>query len=143
MTAVVFTTLGVNHLIDILDPGSTASSPPSWYIGWGTGGSGTGGTATEGNVDLFAGATNSEGNALGRATATSESQPAAHQLQFKCRLTNNNTSKGFEEVGLFAGTPNGGTSTATSMWVRANYGTITVATDDAVEYTITLSATGG
>ena len=70
MTAVVFTTLGVNHLIDILDPGSTASSPPSWYIGWGTGGSGTGGTATEGDVDLFAGATNSEGNGLGRATAT-------------------------------------------------------------------------
>lgn len=140
MTAVVFTTIGVTDLIDII--GGARGTATAWYIGWGTGGSGTGATATEVDVDLKAFATNSEGNVLGRASATGESQPAAHQLQWKRKLTNNNTSKGFEEVGLFIADAGGSsTSTSTTMWVRANYGSITVATDDAIEFTITLSAT--
>lgn len=127
MTAVIFVDSGTEIVSDlIMNGGGTAT----FYIGWGTGGSSTGATATNTDVDLAAAATEA------RVTATTEDQPSGDTNRWIGRLTAE-TSKTIEEVGLFQH----GTGTATDMIIRGSHGGLTLATDDIVEYTVTLQMT--
>ncbi len=127
MPATVYLQTGEDFVCDqIQNGGGTAT----FSIGWGTGGSGTGGTATKPDLDLRAAATEL------RVTATTEDQPSSDINRWIGRLTTT-TVKGIEEVGLFFHP----TSTATAMIIRANHGAVNLATDDIIEYTITLEQT--
>ncbi len=66
----------------------------------------------------------------------SESQSAADTLQWIGRLTTT-TAKTIEEFGFFIDA----TGTATDMLIRANHGAVSLATDDIIEYTLTLQMT--
>ena len=128
MTAVIYVDTGTEFVVDsIANGGGTAT----FYIGWGTGGSSTGATATGGNVDLAAAATES------RVTATTESQPSADTNRWIGTLTKTDTAATIEEVGLFFDAA----STSTSMIIRASHGGIALATEDKIEYTIDLQQT--
>jgi len=122
--AVVYVDTGTEFVVDkIHNGGGTAT----FYIGWGTGGTAT---ATNGDVDLAVAATEA------RVTATTEDQSAADTNRWIGRLTAE-TVKTIEEVGLFFT----GTGTASDMIIRADHGGIALATDDIIEYTITLQQT--
>ncbi len=131
MPAVVYvdngTELVSDALLAIVGASVTASG---FYIAWGTGGSSSGGTATNTDVDLEARATEAA------VSATSETQSAADTNQWVGRLQTT-TVKTIEEVGLFIDA----TGTATDMIIRASHGGVVMATDDIIEYTITLQQT--
>lgn len=131
MPAVVYvdngTELVSDALLAIVGASVTASG---FYIAWGTGGSSSGGTATNTDVDLWARATETA------VSATSETQSAADTNQWVGRLQTT-TVKTIEEVGLFIDA----TGTATDMIIRASHGGVVMATDDIIEYTITLQQT--
>lgn len=132
MTATVYTDLGkqwtARHMND------TVGTATGWYIGWGTGGSGTNATASDGDLDLFAAATEA------RVTATSEdvidTTVSDDTTRWISTLTAG-TAKTIQEVGLF----NHVTSTATAILIHANHGDIALATDDQIQYTIDLQFT--
>lgn len=130
MTASCLTATGITFLVDRIDNTTTATN---FWIAWGTGGSSTGGTATSADTGLKAAATEAY------AVATL-SQPAVDTNQFVATITAG-TGKTIEEVILF-----GGTSTATSVGtnrtiIRASHGGQTLATGDAIQYTIQLQTT--
>lgn len=131
MTAVVYVDTGTNIVSDALLAIVGASVTASgFYIAWGTGGSSTGATATNTDVDLAARATEAA------VSATSETQSAADTCQWIGRLTTT-TVKTIEEVGLFIDA----TGTASDMIIRASHGGVVMATDDIIEYTISLQQT--
>jgi len=128
VTAVVFTQTGARWNADKFVELATASGPntaTTWYIGWGTGGSSTGATATAGNTDLAAAATEA------RVVAT-VSQPAATTDQWTGTITAG-TAKTVEEAGLFNATASG------IMVIRGSHGGVALATGDSIAYTIQLS----
>lgn len=130
MTASVLTATGITFLVDRIDNTTTATN---FWIGWGTGGSSTGGTATSADTGLKAAATEAW-------VACTLSQPSVDTNQFVGTITAG-TGKTIEEVHLF-----GGTSTATSVAtnrtiIRASHGGQTLATGDAIQYTIQLQTT--
>jgi hypothetical protein len=131
MTAVIYVDNGTELVSDAILALTGASVTASgWYIAWGTGGSSSGGTATNTDVDLEARATETA------VSATSETQSAADTNQWVGRLQTT-TVKTIEEVGLFIDA----TGTATDMIIRASHGGVVMATDDIIEYTITLQQT--
>ena len=101
-----------------------------FFMGWGTGGSSTGGTATNTDVDLRAEATEA------RVSCTGESQSAPDTNQFIGRLTKTDVASTIEEFGFYIGT-----GTATAMVIRANHGGVALATEDIIEYTLTIQMT--
>ena len=121
------TELVTDALLALVGASVTASG---FYIGWGTGGSGTLATATSVDVDLRAEATEA------RASATSETQSSADTNTWVARLQTT-TAKVIEEAGLFINA----TGTATDMLIRANFGEISLATDDIIEFTFSLQQT--
>ena len=129
MTAVVFVETGEAFVADQVSPagGGTAT----YFIGWGTGGSSTGATATNGDVDLAARATEVF------VTATTEDQSAADTCRWIGILTAG-TAKTIEEAGLFYSTA----GTATGLIIRTSHGGVALATDDQVQYTFTLQFSG-
>lgn len=130
MTAIVYVDNGTDLVSDALLALVGASVTASgFYIGWGTGGSGTGGTATNADVDLEAQATEA------RVSATSETQSGDTDT-WVARLQTT-TAKVIEEAGLFINA----TGTATDMLIRANFGEISLATDDIIEFTFSLQQT--
>lgn len=131
MPAVVYVDNGTELVSDAILALTGASVTASgWYIAWGTGGSSSGGTATNTDVDLEARATETA------VSATSETQSAADTNQWVARLQTT-VVKTVEEVGLFIDA----TGTATDMLIRASHGGVVMATDDIIEYTITLQQT--
>ena len=133
MATVVFVDTGTEIVADAVLGIAGAGGPATatgFYIGWGTGGSGTLSTATAGDVDLSAPATES------RVSATSETQPSADTTQWVGRLQTT-TAKTIEEAGLFIDA----TGTATDMLIRGNHDAVGLATDDIIEYTISLQMT--
>lgn len=130
MTAVVFTTTGARWDADKFVDLATASGPntaTTWYIGFGTGGSSTGATATAGDTDLKAAATEA------RVVAT-VTQPSATTDQWTGTITCGRAG-GFtvEEAGLFNATASG------IMVIRGSHGGVALATGDSIAYTIQLS----
>lgn len=130
MTASCLTATGITFLVDRIDNTTTATN---FWIGWGTGGSSTGGTATSADTGLKAQATEAW-------QACTLSQPSVDTNQFVATITAG-TAKTIEEVILF-----GGTSTATGTAknrtiIRASHGGQTLATGDAIQYTIKLQTT--
>ena len=129
--AVIFVDNGTELFSDfILAIAGASVTASGFYMGWGTGGSGTGGTATNTDVDLEAEATEA------RVSCTGESQSAADTNQFIGRLQTT-TSQTIEEFGFYIDA----TGTATDMIVRANHGEVSLATDDQIEYTLTIQMT--
>ena len=130
MTAIIYVDNGTELVSDMMLAFTGASVTASgWYIAWGTGGSGTGGTATNTDVDLEARATEAA------VSATSETQ-SGDTNTWVGRLQTT-TAKVIEEVGLFVDA----TGTATDMIIRANFGEVSLATDDIIEFTISLQQT--
>lgn len=130
MTATVLTATGITFLVDRVDDTATATN---FWIAWGTGGSSTGGTATSADTGLKAAAT----EAWAPATL---SQPAVDTNQFVATITAG-TGKTIEEMIVFAGTSTAtGTSTNRCL-IRASHGGQTLATGDAIQYTVTLQTT--
>ncbi len=128
--AVIYVDNGTDLVSDALLAMVGASVTASgFYIGWGTGGSGTGGTATNTNVDMNAEATET------RVSATAETQ-AGDTNTWVGRLTTT-TAKTIEESGLYIDA----TGTATDMLIHANFGAVSLATDDIIEFTYTLQQT--
>ena len=128
MVATVFTTTGARWDADKFIDLATASGPSTatdWFIGWGTGGSSTGGTATAGDLDLKAAATEA------RVSAT-VTQPAATTDRFVATITAG-TAKTVEESGLFKATASG------IMVARGSHVGVALATGDAIQYTWELS----
>jgi hypothetical protein len=130
MTASCLTATGITFLVDRVDNTTTATN---FWAAWGTGGSSTGGTATSADTGLKAAATEA-------FAACTLSQPSVDTNQFVDTITAG-TGKTIEEVILF-----GGTSTATSVAtnrciIRASHGGQTLATGDAIQYTIQLQTT--
>lgn len=134
MTAIVLTVQGMTHIADRYVDLATASGPGTateYWIGFGTGGSSTGATATSGNTNLAAGATEA------RVVAT-VSQPSATIDQFVGTITCGRVG-GFtvEEFGLF--TASGASATAGYMPVRASHGGVALATGDSIAYTLQIT----
>lgn len=130
MTAVCLTATGITFITDKIDGTSTATG---FWIGWGTGGSSTGATATSADTGLKAAAT----EAWVAATVT---QSAVDTNQFVATITAG-TGKTVEEAIVFAGTTTA-TGTATNRClIRASHGGVTLATGDAIQYTVTLQET--
>jgi hypothetical protein len=130
MTATVLTATGITFLVDRVDNTTTATN---FWIAWGTGGSSTGATATSADTGLAAAATEAW-------AAAALSQPAVDTNTFVATITAG-TGKTIEEMILF-----GGTSTATSVAtnrciIRASHGGQTLATGDAIQYTVSLQTT--
>jgi hypothetical protein len=130
MTATVLTATGITFLVDRVDNTTTATN---FWIAWGTGGSSTGATATSADTGLAAAATEAW-------VAAALSQPAVDTNTFVATITAG-TGKTIEEMILF-----GGTSTATSVAtnrciIRASHGGQTLATGDAIQYTVSLQTT--
>ena len=130
MTAVVFLTTGARWDADKFVELATASGPntsTSWYIGFGTGGSSTGGTATQGDTDMKAAATEAR-------VAATVTQPAATTDQFVATITCGRAG-GFvvEESALFNATASG------ICVIRASHGGVALATGDSIQYTYQLS----
>ena len=123
MVATVYVNAGQNFVADVID-GTTNATDQDYRIAWGTGGSSTGGTATDADTALEAEATEV------RAT-TVTSQPSTDTNQWVGTLTAG-TAKTIEEAGLFT------TATGGTMIIRGSHGGITLATDDSIQYTITL-----
>lgn len=133
--AVVFvdtgTDIAARALFELDLEGGTEATASGFYIGWGTGG-GTS-TATEGNVDLAIRAT----EVLVSATTESVS---GDTITWIGRITNQEVGgKVISEAALFIDA----TGTATDMIIIGDFGDITVATDDVIEFTFTLQYTNG
>ena len=126
MTAVSYTATGRAAIVDIID---NTSATPSYWFGWGTGGSSTLSTATTTDVALQAEATESR-------ILTSNSQPDTVTNQFVATITAG-TGKVIEEFGLFTA------STSGSIIIRATQGGITLATGDSIQATFQLAQTAG
>ncbi len=126
--AVIFVDNGTEVFSDFILAAVGASVTASgFFMGWGTGGSGTLGTATNTDVDLRAEATEA------RVSCTGETQSAADTNQFIGRLTKTDNASTIEEFGFFMGT-----GTATAMIIHANHGAVALATEDVIEYTLTI-----
>lgn len=127
MTATIFTTTGANWITDKFD---NTYGTATFFGGWGTGGSSTGATATAGDTDLKAEATES------RVSCTM-SQPSANINQFVYTLTNQKAGgKTVEETAIFLASGTGGSAT---LIIRANHGGSVLATGDAIQYTVQLT----
>ncbi len=112
----VFTQTGEELFADIID-GTTAA--PTWYIDWGTGGSG----AAKGDTAL--------GTAGGESrVAATMSQPSADQNRFVATITASG-AKTIIECGIFNATSSG------IMIQRSDFTGIVLATNDKIEFTIT------
>ncbi len=127
--AVVFVDNGTfiftDHVLGIAGGGPTASG---FYMGWGTGG----GTSTATNTDVDLG--NPATEARVSATVEQEDGTASDTAQFIGRLTKTAVPKTINEFGFYIDA----TGTATDMIVRADHGDVTLATDDQIEYTLTI-----
>lgn len=127
MAAIIFVDNGTELMADAMLAFTGATVTASgWYIAWGTGGSSSGATATNTDVDLAARATEDS------VSATTETQ-SGDTNTFTGRLTTT-TAKIIEEVGLFIDA----TGTVTDMFIRANHDGVGLATDDIIEYQISL-----
>ncbi len=127
--AVVFVDNGTELVIDWIESiVGTAVTASGWYMGWGTGGTVT---ATNTDIDLGAEATEL------RVSTTGESQSAADTFQWIGRLTKTAIPASIDEFGLYTDS----TGTTTDMIVRADHGTVVMATEDIIEYTCTLQMT--
>lgn len=115
---------GQEFIVDLLD-GTVASAPATYFIGWGTGGSGTLGTVTATQDDLRQEATEV------RAT-TAESQPGSKINQWVGTLQTTVT-KTIEEAALFV------SATGGVMLIVGNHDAVGLATDDQIQYTVTLT----
>lgn len=130
MVATIYTTVGKQIVVDRFDGVGTGTN---YYIGWGTGGSSTGGTATQGDTAL--GLAASEFRVLAVM-----SQPSADTNRAVATITTG-TVKTIEEVGIFYATISGTATAGGSLIIRASHGGLTLASDDAVQYTIDLQQT--
>ena len=126
MVAVSYTATGRAAIVDLID--NTAATPSFWF-GWGTGGSSTGATATTTDTALAVEATESR-------ILTTNSQPTAVTNQFVATITAG-TGKTIEEYGLFTA------STSGSIIIRASQGGVVLATGDSIEATFQLAQTAG
>ena len=122
MVNTVYTSAGEAHVVDQIDGTLTATE---YWIAWGSGGSSTGATASKDNTTLFVEATDV------RAT-TALSQSSADTNQFVGTLTVETVSKTIEEAGLMS------TATGGTLIIHGNHLGIGLATDDSIEYTVTL-----
>lgn len=127
MVTTVYTSAGEGHGAGYYT-GTTTST--AFWIGWGTGGSSTAGgnSATKSDTALH-----QEGTDV-RAT-TAVTLPSADTTQFVGTLTVETVAKTIEEAGLFT------TATGGIMPIRGNHGGVALATDDSIQYTITLEQT--
>lgn len=125
MTAQTVTATGLTFLVDRTDGTASATL---WWIAWGTGGSSTGATATSADTGLKAAATEAW-------AAATPSQPTDATNRFVATITAG-TGKTIEEAILFAGTTTA-TGTSTNRCIaRISHGGQTLATGDAIQYTI-------
>ncbi len=131
--AVVFVDTGTEIVSDAILGIAGAGGPATatgFYIHWGTGGGTV--TATNTDIDLAQPATEV------RVSATSETQPSADTTQWVGRLTNQKAGGvTISEAGLFIDA----TGTATDMLIRGDHADVGLATEDIIEYTITLQMT--
>lgn len=128
MVATVYTSAGEGHGAGYYTGTTTTTA---FWIGWGTGGSsseGAGTVATKGDTTLTTEATDA------RAT-TAVTLPSADITQFVGTLTVETLGKTIEEAGLFT------TTTGGILIIHGNHGGVTLATDDSIQYTITLEQT--
>lgn len=114
----------ITDLIDFAAQGTTATFT-AWFINWGTG------TVTDQKSDTGLG---NEATEV-RVTATTETQTAADTMQWKALQTCDTVTRDVGEAALFT------LATVGTCLIRGTYTDISLATDDQVEYTITLQQT--
>jgi hypothetical protein len=119
-----YTNEGEALVADLIDVASTATVT-GWYISWGSG------TVTDAKTS-----TGLEAEATEiRVTATTEDQPAADTNRWIGTHTCGAVAKTVSETGLHTAATNG------DMPIFGTYTGIALATDDQVQYTITLQQT--
>lgn len=118
----VFTDVGENLATDYFD--GTANAPANWFVHWGTGT--TAPVVTNTVLETPA--------SEARVTAT-EAQPASNQNRLTATLTANG-AKTISEVGVFDA------ASAGNMPVRGTFTGIVLATNDKIDFTITITWTG-
>ena len=123
------TELVSDALLALVGASVTASG---FYVGWGTGG-GTS-TATNTDVDLAVTGTTTD---YARVSATTEDQSAADTNRWIAHITAATATKVINEAGLFINA----TGTATDLLIRGDFGDITTASGDVIEFTFTLQQT--
>jgi hypothetical protein len=129
MTDTCLTATGLTFLVDLVDQTSTATNA---WIAWGTGGSSTGATATSADTGLKAAATEA-------FAAATRSQPSDVVNRWVATLTAG-TGKTIEEMMVFCGTSTATGTAANRCLIRASHGGQTLATGDAIQYTVDLTS---
>lgn len=115
--------------------GATPTQAEPKYIQWGTGA----GTAAVTDTGLFSTATTTEA----RTTGTS-SQVTGAQTNSKYRVTGTITAAGartITEVSLWDAVGSGSPPTGGNLFIHADHGSTTLATNDSIAYTIDMDFT--
>lgn len=121
--ATVYTDAGEAAVVDIIDDTGTVLSAANAKIGWGTGA----GTAGKGDTTLFTEA--AEARVVGAIT-----QPAADKNRWIGTITSA-SGQTITNAGLFDAATNG------NLIIHGDFTGIVLATNDKIEFTITLEQT--
>ncbi len=114
----IFTQAGEEIVTDIMD--ETVAPPLDWFVGWGTGA----GTAAKGDTVIFT-------EAAETRLADTASQPSADQNQWVATLTSL-SGQTITNAGLLSLVTGG------VLLIHGDHTGVVLATDDKIEYTITL-----